>query len=149
VSTYRPEVLACDNCIPGQSGHWKVALAAIVLVAVLALALVVLRSLLRGWSAANRVLSVALLLVVLGAGSAGFPVDGETAVAASRSRGWGLDSFQLAHRRNGEMFVHAGQLLFVAAAIAMAIAGALLIAGAIRSPDRTHEHGDLDIKPGR
>jgi hypothetical protein len=131
-------MFACDNCIPAGSGHWKVALAGIILVGLFALAVVVVWALRRGWSAANWLITVGLLLAVLGAVSAGFPVDGETAIAASRERGW-PDPSQLNSRRNGEIFVHLGQLLLVAAATAMAIGLALLIRGAIRSPDQSGE----------
>src|SRR4051812_3160505 len=112
-------MFACDNCTPGQAGHWKVVLIAIVLVAAFALLAQVLRALRRGWTVASRVAAVALLLAVLGAGSAVVPVSGDgaycgSAVAASRERGVGLDRAQLACRRNGETFVHAGQLLLAA-----------------------------------
>jgi hypothetical protein len=134
-------MFACDNCIPGNSGHWGTPLAGIFFVALLVLLVLVAWAQRRGWTPANRVISVALLLTVFGAVSAGFPLNGETALVASRFRGG--DRAGLDHRRAGEFFVHASQRLFVAAAIAMVIGVALLIRGAIRSHDRVRERGAL------
>ena len=45
------------------------------------------------------------------------------------------DHYQLACKRNGQTLVHAGQVLLVAAALAMVTSLALLISGAICSPE--------------
>lgn len=141
-------MLGCDNCTPGQAGQWKAVLVGILLASAFALAGVLIWAVRRGWTRVSGAVTVALLLAIAGAGSAGFPVTGEgaicgTAVAASRERGWptdaSLDRFQLACKREGQSFVRRGQVLFLASAVALTAALLLRVGGAIRSSGRSRD----------
>jgi hypothetical protein len=139
-------MFACDNCTPGQAGHWYVALVGIILLAGFALLVVVLWSRHFGWTAASCVAAAALVLAAAGAVSAGLPItaDGaECGSAISASREVPGDQTQLACKQNAVAAVHTGQFLIVAAGIAMTVAVALSIIRIVlsiirprRSPDR-------------
>lgn len=124
-------MMTCMNCIPGSYGRWGAILVVVFLVGIVLEVGIVALLIKRRLSPAIVALAVAVLLAMVGSGSARFAVTTDrtlcgSALAASRMRGVptdaALDRWQLACQAAGTKRVHTAQQLAVASSCAFILA---------------------------